>query len=618
MSSLFSTGTSALLGYQRSLATIGNNVANATTPGYSRQVTQLSTLSTDGVEVQDVKRMTDSLATTRVRNSTGELNRLEQLSTLSGDVDKQLSDNSSNLTTPWSNFFDALSGLSSDPTSTAYRQATLQNADSLATRFRQLDSSLDGVDQQCNDALQASAEQVNALTSQIAKLNRQISQSSPPALEAMDKRDLMIEQLIGFTGGSAISMDDGSVNVFTQGGQPLVVGTTAMSLEAVDDPYRPGRSNLALRTGDQITTLGEGVLGGSIGGVIEFRSNVLDPSINELGRLSVALAEGINNAQAAGVDSNGNRGENLFSLTAPAVNAHRSNSGNASVQASVTDIGQLKGSNVLLRYENGSWSAIRSDSGAQVALTGTGTSTDPLQVDGISLVVSGTAADGDRFELRPTGGAAGSLRVIISDPSQIAAARAVQGSADISNIGNATVQHLHVTDPDNAALTRGATIEFTDTDQYTITSNGVESGPFAYTPGSTIAADGWSFVLDGAVAAGDVFNITATGAGSSDNGNMLLMAGLEDSKLLDGGTLGLNSALAGLTSTVATASAQSNYAYDAEQVIHNDAVAARDSISGVNLDEEAADLIKYQQAYQAAARIIASADEVFQTLLQAV
>lgn len=614
MSSLLATGTSALRSYQRSLGTVGNNVANASTPGYSRQVAELSTRSTGGVQVQDVKRLTDSLATSRVLNSTDELNRLEQLSGKAGDLDTLMSDSATNLSGTWSDFFDTLSGLGANPASDTSRKAVLQSADTLAGRFRQLDASMDGMASDVNASLTDSVQQVNDLTDQIARLNRQISRGSGPTAETLDKRDLLIEKLVGITGGTTFTQDDGSINIYTTGGQALVVGVTPMSLATVSDPYQSDRLNLALQAQGQTIPLGNDVLGGKLGGLLDFRSNVLDPAKSELGRLAVAVGSSINDAQAAGTDIYGDAGADLFSMDPPTVSAHASNTGTATLQASVADIGQLDGANVLLRFDGTAWSASNADTGTALTLTGTGASGDPLVVNGVEVDVSGAAAAGDRFLLRPTDSSAGTLQLAVGDPGLVAAARAVQGSADLDNVGNATVSDLTVTDSGNAALRNTSTIEFTDSDQYTIDG----AGPYTYSPGDAISANGWSFELDGAPAAGDVFTIAATGPGSSDNANMLNMAVLDEAKLLSSGTVSLNGAVSSFTTTVASAAAQSNYAYESEQTIHNQAVAARDAVSGVNLDEEAADLIKYQQAYQAAAKIIASADNVFQTLLQAV
>ncbi|WDS36847.1 flagellar hook-associated protein FlgK [Pseudoxanthomonas sp.] len=614
MPNLFSTGTSALLGYQRSLATISNNVANANTPGYSRQVTDLSTLSTDGVQVQGVKRTTDSLATARVLDSNGELNRLDRLSTLSGNMDGLLSDKTTNLSGVWSGFFDALSGLGSDPSSNVSRQAVLQSAGTLANRFNQLDASLDSMSDDVDSTLSDSVKQVNDLTSQIAKLNRQISQTDSPALEALDKRDALIEKLVSFTGGTTASQDDGSINVYSGRGQALVVGTTAMALTTVKDPYHSDRLNLALVAQGQTIPLGNGALGGSLGGTLEFRSNVLDPAVNALGRMAVAVADSVNQAQAAGVDIYGQRGVDMFTVSPPTVSPHADNLGSATLQASVAQVAQLDGTDLVLGFDGTNWSASRADTGVALPLAGSGTAADPLVINGVSVTVSGTATAGDRFMIKPTGGSAGTLGVAFSDPGMIAAARAVQGKADLDNVGNATVANLSVVDPGNASLQNSAEVQFLDAGQYTVDGG----GPYSYAPGDTISANGWSFTLDGAPAAGDSFSISATAPGSSDNGNVLRMAVLDDSKPLDGGNLSLNAALSSFTTTVASAASQARNAHESEQTINNQALAARDSISGVNLDQEAADLIKYQQAYQAAAKIIASADNIFQTLLQAV
>lgn len=613
MSSLLATGTSALLSYQRSLGTIGNNVANAGTPGYSRQVAELATRGTGGVQVQDIKRLTDSLAINRVLNSTGELNRLQQLSGKAGDLDTLMSDSATNLGGPLSGFFDSLSGLSANPASGTSRKAVLQSADALAGRFRQLDAAMDGMAHDVDASLGDSVRQVNDLTSQIAKLNRQISRGSGPSPETLDKRDQLIEQLVGLTGGNTFVQDDGSINVYTSGGQALVVGATPMSLTTVADPYRSDRLNLALQVQGQTIPLGKDVLGGTLGGLLDFRSDVLDPARNELGRLATVVGGSINDAQAAGTDLYGNPGQDLFSIAPPEVSPHAANAGTATMQASVVDIGKLDSADILLRFDGTAWSATNASTGATLALAGSGAAGDPLVVNGIRIDVGGAAASGDRFLLH-AGGGAGTLQLVARDPGLVAAARAVQGHADLDNVGNATVAGLEVTDPRNAALRDAATIEFTDANQYTIDGN----GPYAYVPGGTIAANGWSFKLDGAPAAGDVFTIAATGPGSSDNANMLKMAVLDEAKLMSDGSVSLNGAASSFTTSVASAAAQSNYAYESEQTIHNQAVAARDSVSGVNLDEEAADLIKYQQAYQAAAKIIASADNIFQTLLQAV
>jgi len=419
---------------------------------------------------------------------------------------------------------------------------------------------------------------------------------------------------VGFTGGTAVAQDGGQINVFTSGGQPLVVGTAASRLVTTADPYRPDRLQVALETSFQRTDLGKGALGGQMGALLEFRSNVLDPALGELGRIAVSLARTFNEGHAAGMDLYGQLGGEFFDLPAPKVAPHSGNGGTALLTAQVSDTGALRAQDVVLRFDGTDWTATNAGNGAPVAMTGTGTAADPLVVNGVSLVVSGAAATGDRFQLLPTAGAAGAISLGITDPGRIAAATAVKGSSDLGNLGTGKLSGTRVVDAGNPDLLAPVAIEFIDANQYTIDG----AGPFAYTPGQAINHNGWSVVLDGVPVAGDSFGVGPTGANSSNNGNAALLANLDDARVLNAGTLTLNGAIGGLTTSVGSSARQADYAAEAQLVIHNQAQAARDSISGVNLDEEAADLMRLQQAYQAASQIISTADTLFQSLLSAV
>ena len=623
MSNLLATGSSALIAFQRALSTVGHNVANINTPGYSRQRVEFEARDAtyfgygyqgNGVQIVDVRRMADSLATSRLLDSGGELARLQQLSTLSSRLDQLFSEKATGISAPWSSFFDSVNALSSNAAGSADRESVLAQANALVTRFRQIDQHLDGLDIEVNAGLTAATDEVNRLAKEIAQLNGQIGGSSSPSGDLLDRRDQLISELVAFTGGNAATQDGGLVNVFSAGGQPLVVGATASTLVTVPDPYRPERLQVALETNGQRVTLDKRALGGQIGGLVEFRTTVLDPAMAELGRIATSLAQTFNEGHRAGMDQYGQMGADFFTLPAPRLCSNANNTGNASLTTSVGSVGGLNAQNVLLRFDGAAWVATHPDTGASIPMTGTGTAADPLVVNGIEVVLaSGTPAANDRFLLQPTAGAAGNLGVAITDPGRIAAATPVKATTDLANTGSGKLSGLKVTDAANAGLLAPADIEFIDATQYTI--NG--TGPFAYTPGQTIAYNGWSVVLDGAPAAGDTFSVGPTGANSSDNGNAKLLSNLDDARVLNGGTLTLNGAIGGLTTQVGSAARQADYSAQAQQVIHDQAQAARDAVSGVNLDEEAADLMRLQQAYQAASQIIATADTLFQSLLAA-
>lgn len=640
MSNVLSTGTSALLAFQRALATTSHNVANINTDGYSRQKVNFATRDPNnvgygdvgnGTKITDIRRVADQLAISRLLDSSGELARLQQLSSMADRVDSLFSDGATNIAGVWSNFFNSVSGLSANASGNADRRSMLDNANNLTNRFNQLTSNLDTLNSEVNNGLIAGTAEVNRLTAEIAQINGVIGNNpNSAAPDMLDRRDQLITQLIGYTGGTAVIQDGGSMNVYTAGGHALVVGTTASKLTTVADPYQPERLQVALKTQGLTVTMDAKALGGQMGGLLEFRNTVLTPAQAELGRLAVGLATSFNASHKQGMDLYGNMGADFFNLAAPKVSAKTGNSGSASFTASYGHIGALDGHNLVLKYESGDWKASRADTGVSVPMTGSGTASDPFVINGVVLELSGTPNDGDSFLLQPTAAAAGSLSVAITDPSRIAAARPVQSAANVGNTGTGVLSNLQVTDAADSALLHPATIKFlppldpadpNEPKRYTISVEdagvSTETGPFVYKAGEKIEASGWSLVLDGAPMTGDSFTVTPTKAGSSDNGNAQQLAKVENAKAFSAGTVTLNAALGGLTTQVGSAARAADYSLQAQQVINENAAARRDSISGVNLNEEAADMLRLQQAYQAASQLIATADTMFQTILSA-
>ncbi|SET22846.1 flagellar hook-associated protein FlgK [Stenotrophomonas indicatrix] len=624
MSSVLSTGTSALLAFQRALATTSHNVANLNTPGYSRQKVDFATATPqnygygdvgNGTRIVDIRRAADQLAISRLLDSGGELARLKQLSGMADRVNALFSDAATNVAGVWSNFFDTVSGLSSNAAGTADRQNMLDGAKALANRFSQLNTHLNNLNGEVNNGLMAGATEVNRLASEIAQINGAIGTNiANAAPDLLDRRDQLISQLVGYTGGTAVIQDGGIMNVYTAGGQALVVGTTASKVTTVADPYQPERLQLALQTQGGTITLDPKAVGGQIGGLLEFRDTVLTPAQAELGKLAVGLAETFNSTHRQGVDLYGQMGGDFFNIGTPRVTGNAGNTGTGAITASYGDLGKLEAQNIVLKFDGSNWAASRADTGASVPLTGTGTAADPLIINGVKLVVDGTPAANDRFLLQPTAGVAGSLEMAITDPSRIAAAAAIKGAAALANTGTGKLSGVTVTDAANANLRNPAAIVFTSATTYTIDGG----PPQTYTPGQTISANGWSFVLDGVPKNGDTFNITPTPAGSSDNSNATKLSKVESAKAFNAGTVTLGGALGGLTTQVGAAARSAEYSLGAQQVIADQAQAARDEVSGVNLDEEAADMLRLQQAYQAASQLISTADSMFQTILGAV
>lgn len=617
------TGASALLAFQRAMSTVGHNVANATTPGYSRQRVEFESRPGQpgrisigqGVDVDSLRRLADGLIYARQLDSAGEMGRLTQMSGLSSRVDKLISDPTTGLATAWSSFFSAAKGVVADPTSTAARSQMLTTGGQLATRWRSLDGHLGQLGNEVEASLKDNITAANQLAGEIANLNRDIIASGDNASpDLLDQRDLRVGQLSALVGAEGVLQDDGAMNVFTIGGQPMVLGARAMQLSTVADPYQANRAQLAVQSPAGPVQLPAGTVSGAIGGLLEFRGNVLDPARAELGRLATAFAETFNATQRGGVDYAGNPGSDFFSLPDPAVYPHSGNASTASFATSVADVGALTGNNLVLRFDGAAWSAARADTGQAVAMTGTGTGADPFVVDGVNLVLSGAATAGDRFLLQPTAAAAGGIQLALTDPGQIAAAAPMTVGLDAGNIGNVSGGTASVTDPALFAGFTSANISFIDANTYT-----VDGGPpIAYAPGDTITGSGWSLVLKGNPAAGDEINLGRTGPRSSDNANARLLAAVDAKAVLNGGRTDVTAGMSQLTARVGGDARHAQLNLDAQQVMDDQILAERESVSGVNLDEEATNMLRYQQAYQAAAQVIATADTMFQALLGAV
>ena len=625
MPSILGNGTSALLAFQRALATSSHNIANATVEGYTRQRVELSNRPGDGlrnnyvgagVQIASITRLSDTLVTNRLLDSQGEIGRLDLVNGFALRIDQLFTDATTGLAQPFSAFFDAAQGVAAEPASQAARTELLGRAEALVARFDQLQGGLDQIDREINARLTGGAEEVNRLASEIARLNVEIARNGPAnaSPDLLDQRDRLVAQVATLTGVTTLPQEDGSLNVFTTGGQPIVVGATASRFITVQDDFRNDRVVLALETTTGTVRLGAGSIAGQLGGALSSRAELVDAGRAELGRIAATLAEIVNGQSAAGLDLNGNVGTDFFALAAPQPLANRNNTGTATLAVDIANVGALDGVPLEFRFDGANWTARRGDNGAPVALAGLGTGASPFVVNGIEGVVSGAAAANDRFLIEPTSNAARDIALAINDPNRIAAASRIRPSADLTNLGQGRVVSLAVLDPTNAALTTPATVQF-----LTPTTFSLNGGPAqAYTPGANIDANGWRLVLDGVPRAGDTFRVGANVSNSSDNTNMRAWAQLDDSRVLGGGANSLNDAIVAQTTRIGSAARETSFSLDSQKAIDEALVQQRESLSGVNLDEEAADLLRFQQAYQAAAQVISIADNIFQTFLAAV
>ena len=624
MSNLFVTGMSGLQAFRQALDVTGQNIANANTDGYVRQRADLVAREStpvgaswvgNGVEVGRLARVVDDFLADQSRVSQSNSARLEVFAGQAARVTNLLGDPSGGLSNALQRLTNAIEAVATEPASMAARQGLVETLDATVSQMRGLDARLRELDGSTHVRIVAEASAVDGLAVSLATLNRDIgvaratSGSAPNGL--LDQRDRLLDQLAAKVSIRVVANDDGAVNVYLSGGQSLVLGDASVRVATVNDPADIGRFRVVLRNGSSSEDVTRSISGGVLGGLFELREEVLDPARNEVGRIATALTSALNAQHQKGVDFLGVPGGELLSVGAPKTVVPTDNTGVVTTSATLADASALTGADYELEWQGTAWSLRRLDSGAAVPFTGTGAAGSPIAFDGLSLLVGGTPAVGDRVLLRPTREAVSQMRVEITAPSRVAAAAPVRVSASVDNAGAARVIALEVIDPTNPMLRTPAAVIFP-----TPSTVSIDGGPSqAWVVGQPIEANGWRLRISGAPAAGDGFAITDNGAGRGDNRNAVLLSDALRSPLLDASTSSLADAVTRLTSGVGAVTQQAQRNSEVQRLAYEDSVKQRQSVSGVNLDEEASNLLRYQQAYQASAQVIRTANEVFNMLI---
>lgn len=646
---LLNIGKSGLSAAQVGLATAGHNIANANVAGYSRQVViQESRIAQDfgygfigtGTNVADIKRYSDEFLNAQVRNAQASKSALDMYVAQINQVDNLLADTTSGLSPALQDFFKGVQDLASNPSGVASRQALLSAADSLAARFQGLNGRLQEIREGVNSQITSNVVLINSYAQQIASLNEEIGtfstsdQRQPNDL--LDKRDQLVADLNKQVKATVVHGDNNSLTVSIGNGQPLVVGRKAFQLAATVSPTDLTRVQVGYVTGSTVTVLAENALsGGELGGLMDFRNITLDRAQNSLGRVAIALAMTYNAQHRLGQDENGAPGVDFFTVASPQVseNINNSLSNTVEVTATVTDPTKLTQSDYKVAYNGAQFIVTRMSDNVQTIINPY-PQVVPQTIDGIDFDVSnGTATFGDSYMVRPTINGASGFALALSDRTKIAAAvpivtsspltnkgnaRIGEGSIDVAYLGNALAGPLTLTyDAGSNTLTGfPAAQDVTATDiNGNVTVYPAPAAGVIYAAGTKYSFGGVNIDFTGLPADGDTFTVAPNTSGVGDNRNARLLGKLQATNVLDGGTATYQSAYAELVSYVGNKAREVQVNGAAGEALLAQARDAQQDVSGVNLDEEAANLIKYQQAYQASGKVMQIAGEMFDTLL---
>ncbi|MDH5786218.1 MAG: flagellar hook-associated protein FlgK [Chromatiales bacterium] len=665
MADLLGIGTSGLLAYQSALTTTSHNISNLNTEGYSRQRVELATRIPErtgagffgsGVNVVNVQRYYDQFITENVWRNTSEYSALSSFHEMSSQVDNLVADTRAGLTPMLEEFFAAVQDVANNPTSIPARQVLLSSGESLASRFAAIDQRLATMQEEVNAKIEFTVKEINQFATSIADLNKEIASAigvsggkSPNDL--LDQRDHLLLQLSERVQIATVEQDDGMMNVFVGNGQSLVVGATVSRYQVLRDLHDPYKVDIYQSTNPAIPVTSY-LTDGVIGGVVRFEQEVLEPARASLGQIAAALSMQVNHQHQMGVDLTNNVGGEFFAnlTTVGALASSLNNPATTmAIDSVIDDPTQIRASDYLLLFRAGSYTMTRRQDNVVVATGATiadiNLALQATPAEGFTLIDNGGAINtGDSFLVRPIATAADKMAMQIINPERVAAASPVRTWSNINNVGDVLMSELTV----DATATdvpvdfpMAAPVGFTYTD---ITNEFIITPPAGWTllspAGSTLlynsaVNDGnqYSIVLQNTLSgnqmkldfrlSGDVYNsdalaIESNRDGFGDNSNALELSSLQTLEGMLGGTATYQSSYGRMVSDVGTKTHFAEVGAGVAESMLNQAVEKRESLSGVNMDEEAANLIAYQQAYQATAKIITVADELFQTLLGAV
>jgi flagellar hook-associated protein 1 FlgK len=627
VSDIFGIDLSALQAFQQAITVTSNNVANANTPGYDAESVNLVSAAPQatgggvpigsGVLVAGISRAYNQAATGQLNTSQSSLGQLNALQTYTSQIDNLFGTTAAGLSTALQNFYNGWSNVANNPTSTSARQALLGDAQALASNINTTSGQLNSLNSDVNNRIVADVQQINSYGASIATLNQQIvvgtaSGTSQPPNELLDQRDQLVSKLSQLVGVTTTTDSNGALNVFVGNGQPLVLQGVTTNLTTIPDQYNASQLDISSSTSNG-NSISNAITSGDLGGLLAARTQAINPALNQLGQISTAITSGSNAQQNAGLNLSGQLGANLFSVAPPLATPSSLNTGSAQLTVGLANVGALTADNYVLSYNAGAYALTDATTGANVALTGAGTAASPFTAAGLSIVVSTTPASGDQFLIQPTVQAADSLKVALTDPSGIAAAGALRTAAADTNAGTGTLSAATVTNAANPNLLNATTLTFLTPTTYSV--NGV--GSFPYTSGGNISLNGWQAQISGTPAVGDVFTVQSNAGGTGDNTNALASANQQTQGVLGNGTISVSGAVSALISGTGSAAQQVNTAQTAQAAVNSQAQATVQSASGVNLDEEAAHLVQWQQAYQASAQALTIASGLFTSLLDA-
>ena len=575
---LLSLGSQAVKTNQSALAVVGQNISNVNTEGYSRQVVHFNSTIPNGVEVADVERVTNEFLTQQFWTDTSNHKSLDLYTDYARSLDNLLGKSATSLTVGIDSYFEKMQNAVDDPTSLANRKLFLEEADSLTQRFNLVYDTAYAQNTNINSQIDDTVTQINNYASSIADYNSRISlaeTSGNSTSELRDQRDLEVAKLAELIDVQVSEAKNETYSIFVGNGQPLVVDGSANTLSSQPGNPDGTQNSISLNISGNSIDITEQVAGGVMGGMIRYRNEILNPTLNEIGRIAIAFADTMNSAQSKGMDLNNNLGKDnpLFSdinSTLAMQSRITANNDNTAIMkytgVTITDSSKLTGADYELEFTQDNEFTIKNLSTGKVTamselqkVTGSdalseGTYIEDMangqltvEIDGMRINLNATRFfSGDEYLIQPTRSGADMIKPALSDPKQLALASPVRITPNAENTGTG-IATVKVTDIDadtfqtKYQLTPPVEIVFSDGDplKYTAYDMTDPAKPKAldigygviedktFTSGKAIDLGGYEVTITNLPKPGDRFTLAYNKDGFSDNRNALEMSDLQ-------------------------------------------------------------------------------------------
>jgi len=670
---LYNTGVSGLLAAQQQLATTGHNIANVNTEGFNRQRAEQNAsvglygggnFVGSGTYVQDISRIYNQFTYKEQLHNQSNLGNADTLHKDLDQLNEIMSFSGASINSSIENFYQTMNGIADNPSDLGLRSIALNQAGVLSSDFSRLNDNIDQLEKSANSVIVQMANKISQLSVELAKINEQILQSQDLTIngqpnDLLDKRDQLVGELGEYTSVNTILDENGVMTVMIGSGATLVAGITPLSISVISGDPDPKDTQLRLLGPNSSVAINGSAIGGALAAKFEYRDEHLSQLRREVDRMAMAISGTLNHSQSEGLDLNAQQGLDIFTdINSSALQQGRvlspsTNAGNLAASINITDISKIPTDEFEIRFDGTDYIMTNMNDGSlqNLGAPGSGTYTPSNPDYGFEFTeLSGTPSSDDSFLIKPTKNSASFMEVTLSHGNGIAASTAIGVDASSKNVSDGKVNITNVTDPVAARA-------FTDTANMGLLVDVYESsaGVFSYrvydadalspppSPPSMVGA-----IASGTFLAGNntlidmppspataAFQIEITGQpkgqgalapeeftigdafGFGNGGNAILMALTQEKGVVNNGRETFSQSLAISASDIGAKASSAELVSETAEALHTQAYNRNQQISGVNLDEEAANLMRFQQAYQASSRIISIANTIFDTLLQA-